>query len=568
MNAAWIRTTRAVLAAGAIVLAYLVVAASSNGAWASGVPSAAIDLDSVGNAPNGPLGMVQDCISAPVGSSVTFDVTIRDLPQDDAMIAFQYVLTYDPVVTRVVNLDNQQMLASAAGSQVYDISDPLPDFDGSVYVAAVELAAGDVHEYGDGVLSRVTVEVTGPGIGLLSLSDSAVVDGSNHTIPVNVSSDAIIAAGRACPGPGEATPSPRPTPEPPGGPAPTPSHPDPTPWHAPYVVKVESGSVLPGGTITLGVWIDAPYPGVGAMTIDVLYDLRNLTAVSCEATFPDGPGPYAVCNPAYRPDAVRFVGVSVDGASGAVPVGTVTFVAGYELGDYPVRLSVEDLVTPDSSRVGSMELSPGVISITTMTPTPAPTPRAPALPSPQPPIPPRPVLPTPSAAAPPQRPAGVGRHGTAVFDGVVCDSGRCGSDLKGMVIIATIGAIECGRSLVSDGNKYQIEVASNAEVRGCGLPGRMIEFMVGGRRARPAAMWKAGAQQLDLILMDAAGTASFLPGPKVRPSSHATKTTPGVAETRMNANSRSDDVGRLMLLVSPVPALIGAMTFYKGLKRR
>jgi len=283
--------------------------------------------------------------------------------------------------------------------------------------------------------------------------------------------------------------------------------------------------------------------------------------------FPSSGGTDPICNAAFSTNSTRFVGVTAEGASGIVPVGTVTFVAGNDLGEYPVWLSVETLATPDANVVGSVELTGGTVSITTLAPTPAP--QNPTTPSPHPAVPP-----LPASSPRPQLPhvPGASRLNSAVFEGTVCRNVRCSGEVGGSKLVARIGKVECGSSLVNEDNSYQIEVASDAEVRGCGAPGRMIEFIVDGEQARPAAIWKAGAQQMDLVLTGGFKTGSPSLKPAETPSGYPAK---GVREelgpagkAKASTTSSSGDIGRLVLLLSAVPALIGVVSAYRNLKRR
>jgi hypothetical protein len=82
-------------------------------------------------------------------------------------------------------------------------------------------------------------------------------------------------------------------------------------------------------------------PGIGAWTVDVTYDPSVVTAFSCDGNrgpdvtpeaatqtptpTPTGPG-LAFCNPSYKDNIVRSTGAVVQGASGDVPLATITFL--------------------------------------------------------------------------------------------------------------------------------------------------------------------------------------------------------------------------------------------------
>jgi len=100
------------------------------------------------------------------------------VPPGNGLRGFQYDLIFDPSQVRIVAADNQQMLAAAAGSSVLDVSDPIPDVDGRLTVAAADTGGGNSSEDGAGVLTRLAIEGIGNGIGSLTLADATLVDSS------------------------------------------------------------------------------------------------------------------------------------------------------------------------------------------------------------------------------------------------------------------------------------------------------------------------------------------------------------------------------------------------------
>lgn len=121
-----------------------------------------------------------------------------------------------------------------------------------------------------------------------------------------------------------ATPTLSPTATQPAPATPTPSAttapaPTPTPAAAPVVrVGSFSGNVGDGSSVSVQA-LDIGPPGLGAWTIDVLYDPQVLSVTSCSALHG------GVCNATFRDDTVLIAGTSASGMTGDVGLGSVGF---------------------------------------------------------------------------------------------------------------------------------------------------------------------------------------------------------------------------------------------------
>ena len=97
-----------------------------------------------------------------------------------------------------------------------------------------------------------------------------------------------------------------------------------------YVLWVESLVTAPGTDVVVDVMADAPAPGIGAFTIDVIYDSDLLTAMGADVS-------NGVCNHSFNEQTVRFVGVAVEGLAGRVRIGRIYFRVGPRSGVAELR---------------------------------------------------------------------------------------------------------------------------------------------------------------------------------------------------------------------------------------
>ncbi len=103
-------------------------------------------------------------------------------------------------------------------------------------------------------------------------------------------------------------------------------------------LEIDSSSVSAGGSVTVELRLVASDPGIAFYTVDVTYDDSLLTAVDCTA-HAEG-----VCNPTFDVDRARFVGLSIDGFTGTVVIGTLTFEAGADAGNATLSLKAVELL--------------------------------------------------------------------------------------------------------------------------------------------------------------------------------------------------------------------------------
>ncbi len=127
-------------------------------------------------------------------------------------------------------------------------------------------------------------------------------------------------------------------------------------------VSIGSGSVNPGGTITVAL-DTRNVSGLGAITIDVIYDPAVIDAVACNGD-PAKTFDLGSCNEGFGPGRVRFTGISSQGLSGGIRLADITFQAIGELGEasnldaHPVTFAdINGQTIPVTDEDGSITIS-------------------------------------------------------------------------------------------------------------------------------------------------------------------------------------------------------------------
>jgi Cohesin domain len=135
-------------------------------------------------------------------------------------------------------------------------------------------------------------------------------------------------------------------------------------------IDISDGSAQVGdsGEVTLSS-TDVSDPGLGAWTIDIVYDTSVISAVDCT------PEQGGVCNPNYADDTVRITGASATGLNGSTQLGTVEFECGDAAGDSDLTISIftfADATLGDPTTIEDPDISDGVFSCTEEAPAPTP----------------------------------------------------------------------------------------------------------------------------------------------------------------------------------------------------
>ena len=96
-----------------------------------------------------------------------------------------------------------------------------------------------------------------------------------------------------------------------------------------------------GGEVVLNVTAQATDPGIGAYTVDVVYDGALVSALACTSVGPCNTEPMEM-------NTVRLTGTSAQGLTGEVILGSITFEAGTDEGTAALVVTVVTLAGPDT----------------------------------------------------------------------------------------------------------------------------------------------------------------------------------------------------------------------------
>ncbi len=138
---------------------------------------------------------------------------------------------------------------------------------------------------------------------------------------------------------------------------------------------IGSATVEPGDEVTLNVSAVATDPGVGAYTVDVVYDGSLVDATACTSAA-------GVCSiDTVGINTVRLTGGFAAGSSGDVGLGSITFSAGATEGTAALTVSIVTLADPEGADI---LVSPTDGSIAIVAPAATPTSEPTAEPTPTP----------------------------------------------------------------------------------------------------------------------------------------------------------------------------------------
>jgi len=208
------------LGAGLLILiglvAALLAAGGAGASHAGGMDAMSIDMDVAGNTATS-LGPRDDCVVAAPGAVLTLDVTAEGIPASNPLVGFAFDLNYVFGAVSVDHADAAYMLVSEPGSEMFNISDPVPDSDGSWSSAVADFSdwVAVPPEYGAGVLVRLKVRVfaeASPGLYILFLTAADHIDAQNLSNIPDVINYAYVAVNSGCDDLPVATPTPAPTP--------------------------------------------------------------------------------------------------------------------------------------------------------------------------------------------------------------------------------------------------------------------------------------------------------------------------------------------------------------------
>lgn len=243
-----------------VVLAAVVTAFIAGGertpSYANPGVSIAVDANPAGNTASS-LGTVDNCISVNNGDTFDLDIVITDVTRLQVWNVFVH---YDPSIVNVIDRDVQMLLAANSGSDVQDGSYGDPDLSGQYDALASDVAEAEpAHENGSGVLMRLTLKATSPGVTTVMVEDEFFWSFSNpHNVQIESIANAWIAVDQPCPHDPPPMPTPSPTPYPTGTAVPTPS---PQPTTTATATPTGTPTPVPGTVFLVSGWNDACYVG-------------------------------------------------------------------------------------------------------------------------------------------------------------------------------------------------------------------------------------------------------------------------------------------------------------------
>ena len=107
------------------------------------------------------LGPIDSCVSVSTGDTFDVDIFVRDVTD---LLAWEVYFVYDGSIISIVDHDVEMFQAANEGSNIFDLSEVLPDLDGRYGLSAADLADPPAPDSGSAVLARLTLKAVGPGI--------------------------------------------------------------------------------------------------------------------------------------------------------------------------------------------------------------------------------------------------------------------------------------------------------------------------------------------------------------------------------------------------------------------
>lgn len=136
------------------------------------VASIGVDADPAANTATS-LGPIDSCVSVSSGDTFDVDILVTDVVD---LLAWEIYFIYDRGIVSIVDHDVQMFQAANEGSNIFDLSEVLPDLDARYGLAAADLAQPPAPDSGSGVLARLTLKAVGPGLSPASLAPIDIND--------------------------------------------------------------------------------------------------------------------------------------------------------------------------------------------------------------------------------------------------------------------------------------------------------------------------------------------------------------------------------------------------------
>lgn len=122
--------------------------------------SLAVDMETSGNGANS-LQDIDSCTSVDVSETFPMDIVVQDVSN---LVNWELYVQYDPSRLEIVSTDVRRFLSTKSGSNVINVSEPLPDRRGLYRLAAADIAIPAAPEQGEGVLATLLFTAKSAGV--------------------------------------------------------------------------------------------------------------------------------------------------------------------------------------------------------------------------------------------------------------------------------------------------------------------------------------------------------------------------------------------------------------------
>lgn len=130
------------------------------------LPTIGVDADPAGNTATS-LKEIDACAARTTGDIFDVDIFIQDV---NRLLAWEFYIEYDPQTLEVLHRRVDLFQAANRGSNVYDVSERLPDDDGLYRIAAADTSDPPTPDSGSGVLARLTFRARAPGLNTIAFA--------------------------------------------------------------------------------------------------------------------------------------------------------------------------------------------------------------------------------------------------------------------------------------------------------------------------------------------------------------------------------------------------------------
>ena len=116
---------------------------------------------------------IENCFSAMTGDVFDVDVVIQGVEE---LLAWEVYIDYDPSVLEVVGRRVDLFQDANDGSDVFDVSDPVPGTQSPFRLSAADVSDPPTPDSGTGVLGRMTFRAKAPGLTTIAFSSIDIDD--------------------------------------------------------------------------------------------------------------------------------------------------------------------------------------------------------------------------------------------------------------------------------------------------------------------------------------------------------------------------------------------------------